>query len=511
MSANDSRDAYRFSIVNGQIVGVQEWDDGYWQNERIDANETWQLVGTRVIKTETERGITETSVFEDVNGDGVYDKVSESYSSSSVAQNSNQPALVSEATDDLHEGSMNDDLFENSVGDDHFQGDNGRDAYRFSIVNGQIVGVQEWDDGYWQNERIEANETWQLIGTRVIKTETERGITETSVFEDVNGDNLYDKVSESYSSSGAAPISNQRAWVSEATDDWHEGSTNDDLFEDSVGDDHFHGGDGYDSVHFSYNSDDIQEYGMSDDGRFVMIKTATGIETLESIESINFLDGTFSPSSAQANPLYTNYQSGLTGYELAERFEGDDSLNLEYQLISQDEAAVLSGSSFNDFIKLAGAGNKAVDGSSGDDVLDGGIGSTFMTGGGIDTIDTFFLDGRSDGDAWSTITDFQMGTDQLTIWGWREGVSSVEAVSETDGAIGYTGLTLKFNNLIDDSGDGLETSGDKFVTLTGLGVQDFGVNSLESLNSIIAEGGIDSIHAGSVFDQFGDHGFWMFS
>lgn len=385
----------------------------------------------------------------------------------------------------------------------------GRDAYRFTVTNGQIVGIQEWDDGYWQNERIEANETWRLNGSQVIRTETERGITETTVFEDANSDGVYDKVAESYSSSGTAPISNQRTWASDDTDDWHEGSSDDDRFEDSEGDDHFHGGNGYDYAQFSYHSDDIQEYGMSDDGRFVMIKTASGTETLESIESIELLDGTYRPSSAQANPLYTKYQAGQTGYALAEHFDGDDSLNLEYQLISHDDAAVMQGSGFNDFIKLAGAGNKAVDGLLGNDVLDGGLGSTFLTGGGVGTKDTFFLDGRSDGDAWSTITDFQLGADQLTIWGWREGVSSVEAVSEADGAIGYTGLTLRFDNLIDDSGDGLETSGDKFVTLTGLDVQDFGASSLESFNAAIAAGGIDSVHAGSVSDQYGDHGFWQ--
>lgn len=385
----------------------------------------------------------------------------------------------------------------------------GRDVYRFSVTNGQIVGVQEWDDGYWKSERIEANEIWQLNGSRVIKTETERGITETSTFEDINGDGVYEKVAESYSSSGTAPISNQRVWASDDTDDWHEGSSDDDRFVDSESDDHFHGGDGDDSVQFSFHFDDIVEFGMSDDGRFVMLKTAFGTETLESIETISLLDGTYNPSSAPINPLYTTYKAGLTGYALAEHFDGDDSLNLEYQLISHDDAVVLQGSGFNDFIKLAGAGNKAVDGLLGDDVLDGGLGSSFLTGGGVGTQDTFFLDGRSDGDAWSTITDFQLRADQLTIWGWRDGVSSVQAVSESDGALGYTGLTLRFDNLIDEGGDGLETSGDKFVTFTGLDVQDFGASSLESLNAAIAAGGIDSIQTGSVSDQFGDHGFWQ--
>jgi hypothetical protein len=156
-------------------------------------------------------------------------------------------------------------------------------------------------------------------------------------------------------------------------------------------------------------------------------------------------------------------------------------------------------------------GNKASDGLDGDDVLDGGVGSAFLTGGGIDSADTFFLDGRSDGDAWSTLTDFQVGTDALTIWGWKEGVSTVRAISETAGAEGYKGLTLSFDNLINDSTDGLTTDGQKLVTFSGLTADDFGANSLDSLNSEIQNGIFDYASAGGVTDNLGDHGYWQIS
>ena len=266
---------------------------------------------------------------------------------------------------------------------------------------------------------------------------------------------------------------------------------------------------------FSVNYRDIDSYGLSADGRTIMLKTAEGTDTLESIEQVEFLDGEYETSAffsgTQAVPLFMTYENGVSGYLLAERFIGDSSLNLDYQLIHESYGAVLQGSSSNDFIKLAGLGNKATDGLDGDDVLDGGTGSAFLTGGGVESADTFFLDGRSDGDAWSTLTDFQIGTDALTIWGWKAGVSSVRAVSEFDGAEGYKGLTLSFENLVNDSANGLVTDGLKKVTFSGLAAEDFGASSLDNLNAEIQSGLLDYASAGTVTDSFGDHGYWMMS
>jgi Ca2+-binding RTX toxin-like protein len=61
-------------------------------------------------------------------------------------------------------------------------------------------------------------------------------------------------------------------------------------------------------------------------------------------------------------------------------------------------------------------------GVDGQYVLDGGIGSNFLTGGlGADV---FFLDGRGGIITWSTITDFMSG-DSVNLWGWKEGVSKI--------------------------------------------------------------------------------------
>ncbi len=437
---------------------------------------------------------------------------------------------------------------------------NDLDAYRFSTSNGQISAVYEWDDGRWQADRIDANDSWLLSGAQVIHTETERSIAEVSVFEDTNADGIYYKVSESYrniTSTGSSIDSIDSnttqllgevgttgvdVWLGTSADDSYDGSDGvDDIYggegsdhlyggndndhlsggigsdrlDGSAGDDHLNGGDGFDRAIFSVNYGDIESYGFSADGKTIMFKTSEGTDTLEAIEQIEFLDGVHDVSSlisgVQAIPLFMNYENGVSGYLLAQRFSGDSSLNLDYQLINENFGAVLQGSSSNDFIKLAGLGNKACDGLDGDDVLDGGTGSAFLTGGGIGSADTFFLDGRADADAWSTLTDYQIGTDALTIWGWQSGVSTVRAISEFDGAEGYKGLTLSFENLINDSADGLATDGQKLVTFSGLAVEDFGANSIDHLNAEIQSGLFEYASSGVVADTLGDHGYWQLS
>lgn len=213
------------------------------------------------------------------------------------------------------------------------------------------------------------------------------------------------------------------------------------------------------------------------------------------------------------------YQRGLISnstYLSAEPFMGPAELNLAYQLIDFSDSAVVIGSTFNEFIKLAGTGNKAVSGGGGNDVIDGGTGSTFVSGGGSATdACTFFLDGRAPGVSWSTITDFDIGYDRATIWGWTPGVSQVN-VSFTDfntgGATGYTGLTLHFNHLLPDNHLPNDRNPDlNSITLSGRTLADFGAASLVELNSQISAGTNPHFVVGSTVDQFGEHGYLYIS
>lgn len=213
------------------------------------------------------------------------------------------------------------------------------------------------------------------------------------------------------------------------------------------------------------------------------------------------------------------YQRGIVSNStslMAEPFTGPAELNLTYQLFDFSHGAVVVGSGANEFIKLAGTGNKAVSGGGGNDVIDGGTGSTFVSGGGSATdACTFFLDGRAPGVSWSTITDFDIGYDRATIWGWTPGVSQVN-VSFTDfntgGAAGYTGLTLHFNHLLPDDHLPNDRNPDlNSITLSGRTLEDFGAASLTELNTQIATGSNPHFVVGSTVDQYGEHGYLYIS
>jgi len=113
-------------------------------------------------------------------------------------------------------------------------------------------------------------------------------------------------------------------------------------------------------------------------------------------------------------------------------------------------------------VNLAAGGTEASAGalnapsiSADDDVLDGGLGSNFLTGGAGK--DTFFIDGRGahygGSGTWSTIADLSAG-EAVTIWGYRPGESRFIWLA-SDGAAGFKGATmhcdLNGNGLIDTS------------------------------------------------------------
>jgi hypothetical protein len=225
----------------------------------------------------------------------------------------------------------------------------------------------------------------------------------------------------------------------------------------------------------------IDSIGLTPDGMYLVIKSG-GVSQMVSIDStLEFADSVISArdfsTSIDPTPVFASMVNGEVKYVLPELFTGPPSLNLKYQLIDTTPEAVVVGSALNDFIVLQGGGNKAVDGGLGNDVIDGGVGSTFVSGGGGSN--TFFLDGRAAGASWSTITDFNLGSDKATIWGWKAGVSKVAVVDGAGGAPGYQGLTLHFENLLPDgSGAGVTNSNLNSITLSNKTLSDFGASSL---------------------------------
>lgn len=133
----------------------------------------------------------------------------------------------------------------------------------------------------------------------------------------------------------------------------------------------------------------------------------------------------------------------------------------------------------------SGSGESAIDVSSagGVNVLDGGTGSAFMTGGagvGYGT-DTFFLDDRGlSTDIWSTIANFHSG-DAATVWGVTSSDFDLSWV-DRQGATGYTGLALHV------TGAGVPTAS---LTLSGLTSADLTNGALTvSFGTRAATGGM---------------------
>ncbi len=220
-------------------------------------------------------------------------------------------------------------------------------------------------------------------------------------------------------------------------------------------------------------------------------------------------------------PFFSSFSNGVSQDIIPTIYTGPVP-GLRYELIDGTQNAVIVGSTSNEFIKLSSINSvgKAVDGNGGSDVIDGGVGSTFMSGGAGHSGSTFFLDGRVSGATWSTITDFRTGSDQVTIWGFIKGVSSVDASfadPNNDGAVGYTGLTLHFKNLL-PSGQSTGTNVDlNSITLSGLTLADIGASSLADLNnqidnaSYIASTGQYHVNShlliGQTNDALGTHGY----
>ena len=116
----------------------------------------------------------------------------------------------------------------------------------------------------------------------------------------------------------------------------------------------------------------------------------------------------------------------------------------------------------------AGSGSKAITVTSGQNVVDGGTGSAFLTGGSGS--DTFFVDVRGGGTVWDTLSNFHAG-EAVTVWGYQASTGTMQW-DGVDGAAGHQGATLglslagngttdarvSFDGISPDRAAGLQTS-----------------------------------------------------
>ena len=159
---------------------------------------------------------------------------------------------------------------------------------------------------------------------------------------------------------------------------------------------------------------------------------------------------------------YIDTKTGVQGSApLTVSSGGPSYLNWQYIWSSPDGVA-LSSSAPNVFLH-GGAGQDSIQVTAGQNILDGGAGSNFLTGG--TGTDTFFTDARGTAVVWNTLRNFHSG-DAATLWGFVPGVSSYTWDSQTGGAPGSEGATLRAN-IVGGSGragDGIDAS----ITFTGM-------------------------------------------
>lgn len=279
----------------------------------------------------------------------------------------------------------------------------------------------------------------------------------------------------------------------------------------SNGDDIYDGGTGFNTVVLAGTLESIGlEY--ASDGVGYVVSGDQGRDTLFNINKVQLSDSEYATTDlrgvAAVSARFSMTLDDVSTSTAPSFFLGNETLALHYQLIDTNPEIVISGSSLNDFIALQGGGNKAVNGISGNNVIDGGVDSTFVTGGSGNN--TFFLDGRAPGDSWSTITDFKVGFDKATVWGWKKGVSKIAKIDESGGAPGFDGLTLHFENLLpSDASDADRSTYTNSITLTGKSLSDFGLSSSEELIAQINAGlaGGHFIIGQTPTDDFGSHGY----
>lgn len=170
-------EGYRFDIdAKGVVSAVYELDRGRVKAERMDWNETWTFDGQDVTQTETKFGKVETSIYTDANQDGVFHKDFEL----EVLTGANPRTLETYKFSLADGGSVTGD---------------------FAAEGDTITGMMELGRRGWKVDRIDANETLQVVDvdgdSLILKTKTQRnGEIDFSVFRDDDNDGLWTEIAD---------------------------------------------------------------------------------------------------------------------------------------------------------------------------------------------------------------------------------------------------------------------------------------------------------------------------
>jgi hypothetical protein len=205
-----SNDALRFTVENGNITAVYEFDDGQWKFDGPDHGETWTWSTGGVTKREFDDGVWKTSTYLDSDGDGLFFKSAETADAYDFGNGADTAVGVQTASD--YGNSSDDDHSVGHAADDDghetYQGDNvgltsgatfsGAEKYRFDIQDGRVVLAYENEHGTWRSESNDPGTSYQIEGADVLKIEAKHYGQEVTRYADSDGDGLYVKLHEQW-------------------------------------------------------------------------------------------------------------------------------------------------------------------------------------------------------------------------------------------------------------------------------------------------------------------------
>ncbi len=146
--SNDANKGYQFTVLNGVVSAVYEIKNGRVKFEKMDRDETWTVDGANIVKTEVEHGRVETTVYSDIDGDGIFAKMSKSYAAANLSQTPANNVLAGSDADDLWRGNSSDDHYDAGHGNDNLNGGYGNDDLHGEDGDDRLNGDVGSDDLY---------------------------------------------------------------------------------------------------------------------------------------------------------------------------------------------------------------------------------------------------------------------------------------------------------------------------------------------------------------------------
>lgn len=258
-ASSDSDKQFQFTIENGVVTAFFEVENGITEQESIDSNDSFDIDGNQITHTKQTSNGPEVTVFSDPEGDGFY-------------------TLISDSTDTDDDGDDGND-------DDHTPEEGEHKAFQFTIVDGQVTEVFEIENGVPEPESIDENETYTVDSEGVVThTEEESFGTEITRYADVNGDGLYNRISEQF----IANTTEDSPFVLE--DELSYSPSDDDDFIAVRGGEDCHGGFGADQYVFREAAHlRIGDFSSSE-GDLLVFDTGLGLTSVEHLQG--FVTGT---------------------------------------------------------------------------------------------------------------------------------------------------------------------------------------------------------------------------